>query len=171
MGRKSGKENKNIYLQSREDMGLTRAEASEALQYISESRLEKIESEKAPAHPEDILAMAEVYHRPDLYNYYCARECPIGRKIVPEVKIKGLSQIVISMLATLNALDKEKERLIEITEDEQITEDELMDFVRIHTQLEKISLTVEALKLWLNQTIAAGSIDKDKLETARASMK
>ena len=167
MGRKSGKINKSIYQQCREDLGMTRAEASEALQFISESRLEKLENDKTPAHPEDILAMADAYKRPDLLNYYCTHECPIGIKNVPEVKIKGLSQIVLSMLATLNTLDREKERLIEITEDEVIQDQELEDFVRIQDQLDKISMTVESLRLWVDTTIASGGIDREKLESIR----
>ncbi len=167
MGRRSVRENKNIYLTSREDAGMTRAEASEALEFISESRLEKIESEKTAAHPEDILAMAGAYKRPDLCNYYCTHECPIGMERVPEVKSKGLSQIVLGVLSTLNTLDKDKDRLIEITEDEQITEDELPDFARIQDQLDKISQTVESLKLWVEQTIVDGGIDREKLRQLR----
>ena len=49
MGKKSTKENKNMYFQCREAAGLTRAQASELLGFISESRIEKIESEKTPA--------------------------------------------------------------------------------------------------------------------------
>ncbi len=164
MGRRSGKEDKSIYLQSREEAGMTRAEASEALEFISESRLEKIESGRTPAQPEDILAMARAYKKPDLCNYYCAKECPIGREMVPEIKVKGLSQIILGMLSTLNSLNREKDRLIEITEDERIADDELEDFVRIQNQLDKISVTIESLKLWVSRTIASGSIDKDKFE-------
>jgi putative ABC transport system permease protein len=42
MGKKSVKENKNIYFQSREEAGLTRAQASELMDFISESRIEKM---------------------------------------------------------------------------------------------------------------------------------
>ena len=44
MGRKSTKENKNIYQISREAVSLTREAASELLEYISADRIEKIES-------------------------------------------------------------------------------------------------------------------------------
>jgi len=46
MGKASTKENKNRYFQAREDLGLTRAEASELLEVISEDRVEKIENER-----------------------------------------------------------------------------------------------------------------------------
>ena len=59
MGRKSIKENKNIYQISRENMEYSRALASEKLQYISADRIEKIESEKTLPHPDEVLVMAE----------------------------------------------------------------------------------------------------------------
>lgn len=78
MGRKSTKENKNVYQTSREALELTRDKASELLKFMSADRIEKIESEKSLPHPEEILAMAECYKTPSLCNYYCSHECPIG---------------------------------------------------------------------------------------------
>lgn len=51
MGRKSGKENRSIYLQTREELNLTRAQTSELLNGITETRLEKLENGKYPIHP------------------------------------------------------------------------------------------------------------------------
>ena len=47
MGRRSTKENKNIYQLSREETSLTREAAAEALGFISADRIEKIENEKS----------------------------------------------------------------------------------------------------------------------------
>ena len=49
MGKKSIKENKNIYQISREDAGLTRSQASEALVFMSDSRIEKINADETGA--------------------------------------------------------------------------------------------------------------------------
>ena len=46
MGKKSIKENKNIYQVCREKCEYTRQKASEEMVYISDDRIEKIESEK-----------------------------------------------------------------------------------------------------------------------------
>lgn len=169
MGKRSTKENKNIYQICRENMEWTREKASEQLQFISADRIEKIESEKSLPHPDEILEMSKCYKAPDLCNYYCSHECPIGQEYVPEVKMKDLSQIVLEMLASLNNLEKEKERLIEITVDGEITEDEYRDFTKIQTQLNKISLSVNSLQLWLQKTIADGKIDLDTLNAASES--
>ena len=127
MGRKSTKQNKNIYQPSREEAGYTRESAAELLEFISSDRIEKIESERSLPRPDEILAMAEGYKNPSLCNYYCSHECPIGQEYVPEVQFKELSQITLEMLASLNSLEKEKNRLIEITVDGQISEDEIRD--------------------------------------------
>lgn len=159
MGRKSTKENKNIYQTSREGAGFTREAAAEALEFISSDRIEKIESEKSLPHPDEILAMADCYKNPTLCNYYCSHECPIGQEYVPEVKLKDLSQITLEMLASLNSLEKEKIRLIEITVDGIISDDEKEDFERIQDQLAQIAMAVDSLQLWVQKAIADGKID------------
>ena len=160
MGRKSTKENKNIYQTSREAAGLTRESAAELLEYISSDRIEKIESEKSLPHPDEILAMADCYKNPSLCNYYCSHECPIGQEYVPEVKLKDLSQITLEMLASLNSLEKGKNRLIEITVDGVISEDEKKDFEKIQQQLAQISLAIDSLELWVQKAVAEGKISE-----------
>ena len=161
MGRKSTKENKNIYQISRENLGLSRDAAAEVLGFVSADRIEKIENERTVPHPEEVLAMADGYKNPSLCNYFCSKECPIGREYVPEVKAKDLSQITLEMLATLNKLTHEKDRLIEITVDGELTEDEIPDFLQIRSNLEKMALAIDSLILWVDQTIASGKIDKN----------
>lgn len=167
MGKKSVKTNKNIYQISRENVELTRERASEQMLYISADRIEKIESEKSLPHPDEILAMSKCYQEPGLCNYFCSHECPIGQKYVPEIKQKDLSQIVLEMLASLNSLNKEKDRLIEITADGSISPDEYEDFNKIREQLARISLSAESLRLWIEKAISQDQIDPTLLETAQ----
>ena len=171
MARKSTRENKNIYQRTRESLELTREEASELLVALSPERIEKIESERSLPHPDEVLLMSDQYKQPSLCNYYCANQCPIGRQYVPEVKLKDLSQIVLETIASLNAMQKKKERLIEITVDGQISGDELADFVCIQEELEKISVAVETLQLWCEQMLDTGAIDKTRYETYKNSSK
>lgn len=163
----STKENKNIYHIVREELGLSRESAGELLEVISPERLERIENEKSEPHPDEVLTMAKKYKKPDLCNFYCANQCPIGKEYVPEVNIKELSGIVLEMLSSLNSMDKKKERLIEIAADGKISDDEIKDFIYIQEELERISIGVEALQLWSEQMIASGLIDGDLYEKYR----
>lgn len=163
MGKKSIKENKTIYQLHREALNLTREAASNQMDCISADRIEKIESQKSLPHPDEILTMAECYKAPNLCNYFCSHECPIGQKNVPPIKMKDLSQIVLEMLTTLNILENDKNRFIEITADGAIDDSEIEDFVSIQEKLNRISMVANTLQLWVEQTIADGIIDKEKL--------
>ena len=159
MGKKSIKEDKNRYHLAREEQGLTREQAAEKLGVLTADRIEKIENERIEPQPFDVLAMSQGYKKPSLCNYYCSHQCPIGKEYVPEVQIKELSAIVIEMLASLNSVNKTKERLIEIAADGIISSDEIDDFIHIQNELERISITVETLQLWAEKMLANGIID------------
>ena len=159
MGRKSNKEDKSVYQEMREKLGLTREKASELIGFISPAKLEKIENGKVSVQPEDVIAMADCYKAPELCNYYCSQECPIGQQYVPEIKVKDLAQIAIETLNSLNKMGKEKDRLLEIVEDGQVTPDEYKDFFEIKKTLEKIALSVDTLQLWVDKSIADGHME------------
>ena len=161
MGRSSTRENKTRYQLAREELGLSREKASELLETIAPERIEKIESERSLPRPDEVLIMAEKYKTPSLCNYFCARQCPIGQQYVPEIRNSELSDIVLKMLASLNAMDRKKERLIEIAADGTISKDEIDDFVRIQKELECISVPVETLQLWMERMLANGRIDTE----------
>ena len=158
MGRVSTKENKTVYQLAREELSYSREKAAEETG-LEPFKIERIENEKIQADPWDVVAMATAYKQPSLCNHFCANECPIGMKYVPEIKIKDLSQVVLEMLASLNSMKRSQERLIEITADGIIENDELEDFINIQKELERISITVETLQLWTEQMLATGKID------------
>lgn len=161
MGRSSTKKDKSIYQLTREECGYTREKASELIGFISADRIEKIENAKVNIQPEDVMALADCYKAPNLCNNYCSRECPIGREYVPELQPKSLSQIAIETLNALNKMNQEKDRLLEIVEDGKINPDEYEDFITIKKILDKLSLAIDTLQLWVDQAIADGNIDEN----------
>lgn len=164
MGRRSVRENKNMYQQLREERGYSRAKASEELKCISEGRLVRIESDEAVPYPEEIITMAEVYGEPNLPNLYCANDCPLGQAYVSQVEAKDLPVITLEMLNLLNRLTKQKDRLIEITVDGEITPDEIKDFTRIKKDLEEMSMAIDSMQLWIDNMIADGRISRDAFD-------
>ena len=129
---------------------------------ITADRIAKIESNKSQPYPMEVLNMSEVYGQPALCNYYCTNECEIGAKYVPEVKLNtNLSQIVLEILNSLNSLQKGRERLIEITVDGMIEDNEIQDFIAIQKELDNISVTVNALKIWAEKKLSEGKINRE----------
>ena len=153
MGRKSTKENKSIYQEYREENGLTRAKAAEIMSF-SESSLEKIESGKQLANPDDIVLMADAYRKPELCNHYCSTECPIGMRYVPKVEcVHDLPQIAMELLSKINSLSKEKDRIIDIAADGKVSEDESKDFQTFRNHLSEMALAIETLRLWADKEL------------------
>lgn len=169
MGRRSVKEDKNIYFRTREEAGLTRAEASEKT-FISESRIEKIEYGSGVPRPDEVIAMARAYNSAYLCNYYCSHDCEVGQKYVPEVRQKHLTQAVLEMLASFNSFDEYKNRLISVAADGMIDESELHDLAVIMDGLGKISVAIDSFRLWVDDNVASGVIDKDALDKERSSL-
>ena len=150
MPRRSTRENKTAYQLSRERAQLTREAAAERMVFLTSARIEKIESERSAPHPEEVLAMADAYGDPMLRNTYCTRECPIGKKYVPRAEEKSISQITLDMVVTLNDLMRDRDRLMEITVDGTISDEEKKDFRKIRENLERMSSAIESLKLWVD---------------------
>ena len=156
----------SIYKSIRKEHDMTRDEVCDVAvdlgRHMQPERLERIENGKLDIHPEEVMLLSEIYGEPTLCNHYCSKDCPIGQKYVPEIKVKDLTQIVLEMLSSLNSMKKSQERLIEITADGIIEDDEIKDFVFIQKELERISITVETLQLWVEEMIAENKIDKEK---------
>lgn len=159
MGKRSTRENKNIYQVSREAKGLTRDAAGDLLEFMSPDRIEKIESDKALPHPDEVLAMERAYQNPELCNYYCTHECPIGEKYVQEAKLKDFAQITVEILASLNAMEQEKNRLIEISVDGRVNDFERRDFDKILEKLNTIDRSIQGLRIWIEHAVNTGKMD------------
>lgn len=150
--------NKSIYRAIREDeLGISRERASELLGGISPERIEKIENGKVIVQPDDVVSMAKGYDRPELCNYYCLNECRIGEIFGRTVKVQDLTHIAVDAINAFNRIEKERDRLLEIVEDDVITSDEYEDFTTIRNYLEKIASAADSLKIWAEKT----NIDKE----------
>lgn len=164
MGRKSTRENKTVYQLARERAELTLEEAENRMNGMTAERISRIEGGAIHIQPEDVLMMAECYKAPELKNYYCSHECAIGRETVPEIETKSIAQIAIETLNSLNRLTQKKDRLLEIVEDGRILTDELEDFKSIKETLDRISVSVSALQLWVDGQIAVGELNKEDFD-------
>lgn len=159
----------NIYKKTRKDSGMTRDDVcdlvvKDGLGVMTPERLERIENDKFPITPEEVMLLSKVYRNPALCNQYCSHECPIGQHYVPEVTVKDVEKIILPLVASLNTMKKSQERLIEITADGVIDDEELKDFVKIQEELERISVTIESLQLWTETMIAEKRINLEKYQ-------
>lgn len=174
MGRVSTKENKNIYQEAREQMICDgkpwgREKAADEIakiengrfNYLNYDKLVKIENEMVKIQPEDVLGLSLAYNMPELRNYYCCHQCPIGEKDAPEVIYKdNVHEILVNMSISLESVNSKKMRLMEILADGKVDDSEILDLNKILEELEKISMTVEAIQLWCEKMKLLGTENK-----------
>lgn len=158
MPKTTKEKNTNMYTEARVAAGMTREQASELLEFISADKLYRIESGETIPDPEETLAMQRCYKDVLLSNLYCTRECAIGKEYQQEVKVRHLPQITLEIVDTINRLEEHKNRLIEITSDSSIEEDEMVDFISIIKELERISDACSSLKIWIENKVLHGEL-------------
>ena len=161
MGKRSVRENKNVYQLSREAAGLSREAAGERLVFVSPDRIERIESGRSAPHPDEVLEMEKCYRDAELSNYYCTHECPIGMKYVPEAKLRELPHTAMELLAALgdretpgNVVTKYLARLIAIAADAQVSADERGAFGEIVEKLTRLETAIRAMRIWIEHDAA-----------------
>ena len=157
----------NAYREVRDKLGLSREQASELLETIDPSKLERIESEKQAPSAEDVMIMAEKYGEPTIMNYYCACQCLMGQKYVPRVEYDELEKTVLKIVSSLNSMNAKQDKLIEIAEDGEITDDELVEFINIEKELARVSMAISKMEIWREQMLSSGFIDRDKYEALK----
>ncbi len=159
------RETTNLYLLKRKEMGWSREYAAEQIG-ISDDKLERIENEKQLPNPQDVLIMSDVYQAPELCNYYCHRDCEIGRQYVPEVPKAELPGIILRLLDSVYAVQDIEKILVKITADDVIEESEVDDLAHAQYILERLSIMIEALQLCIERKIDRGEISRQAYETA-----
>ena len=160
MGKKSVKENKNVYQLSREAAGLSREAAGERMVFVSPDRIERIESGRGAPHPDEVLSMESCYRAPELSNYYCTHECPIGMKYAPEAKLRDLPQLTVELVSALNAMEEEKDRLIDISVDGRVNDFERKKFDAILTKLTRLESAIRSARIWIEHAQQTGKMDE-----------
>ena len=148
----------NRYKAKRREMGWSREAAAYEL-HMSDDKLERIENGKQLPTAKDVLDMSDAYNSPELCNYFCNKDCEIGRHYVPEVPDSELPDIILRLLASVNEFSDMEKQLIRITADGVIDSDEIPDLVKVQHTLEQLSIMIEALQLRIEKKIDEGEID------------
>lgn len=142
----------NIYRAARkkaaqENPLLNSLETAQDVLCVDRLRLLKIENGQKCPEPADVAAMAKVYDAPELRNYYCTRECPLGCNEQPLI-YDDLDKISVRLMSALHFLENANDRIFAILEDGQISEGEREEFANILKTLDKISYSAGSLELW-----------------------
>ena len=127
----------------------TREGAAEEL-HMSVSALADAEldmSKRMP--PEKAVLMAEKYNAPELLNYYCLNECPIGFRRALSDEPVGIERATVEITKALRkeAVQGIKHRLQDIAADGEVTDEELDALDEIINELQEWSKIISKLEI------------------------
>ena len=142
----------DIYREARKnaasrDSFFNNAENSYQFVGIERSRLLKIETNEVIAHPDEVASMVKAYNAPELVNYYCTQQCPLGQGGSLLIH-NDLDRIFVTLMSALHSLEKAEDALYHILEDGKVSKDEQQEFNQLLNTLGKIAYSAESLKLW-----------------------
>ena len=83
-------------------------------------------------------------------------------KYEQEAQLKSLAQVTVETLAALNAMEQEKNHLIEISVNGRIDALERLDFDRILEKLRAIDLSIRSMQIWLEHARQTGKIEENE---------
>lgn len=118
---------------------------------IERTRLARIELGLICPYPEEVRMMADAYNAPELCNYHCATDCPIGRETVPKAETGGLEQIAVRVYSALRTADTIREQLIEIAADGVIDDSERPTLAQISARLRRMQTAASELQIYIDK--------------------
>ncbi len=154
MARGAPKAAENVWYQARMNAAkwneklLSRAGAAEAAN-MSEDSIKNTELNLEKCMPVDkAVILADLYNSPNLLNYYCLHECPIGRDRPLSDQLPSIEKVTVNLLKALRLedLDEVKDTLLDIAEDGRISVEEIPELEGVVEYLEHISRTVSELR-------------------------
>ena len=113
MPRLATKAANNKYYQARiaaatyNDRLFSREGASE-LNGIEQRRLANIELDLRTPYPEEVVLMADTYNAPELLNWHCTKDCPIGRRTMSKITVSDEKEAVLNLLGAFLEVEENK---------------------------------------------------------------
>lgn len=98
------------------------------------------------------MLMSDLYHAPELKNYYCRNECPLGEGM-PELKIRDIDRITVMTLSAIKKVSQSRDNLLEIVEDGIISEDERPQLAQIIKNMDELTDAAQSLKAWAKKNM------------------
>ncbi len=152
MMQKATKANENVYYQARiraaayNDL-LSSREGASNIVCIERTRLANIELGNINPHPEEVNLMTNSYNAPELQNYYCSQQCPLGCGRVDRLTPRSLEGAALKIGRVTRDIGNIVDVISDIAEDGRITAEERPLFDRSMEQLIALKNSIEELML------------------------
>lgn len=126
---------------------LSSREGAAEITGIERTRLARIELGSLVPYPEEVQLMADTYNAPELMNYHCTADCPIGKQMLIKADKDSIEQIALSAYVSLENAKVIQATIIEIAADGIIDDSEKPKIKEILKMLDEISKMATELKI------------------------
>lgn len=155
MGRRPDKAAGNVWFEARKeaakyDERLQSREGAAELLGMSRSSVAEAELGLTKFMPVDkAVQMADTYHAPQLLNYYCIHECPIGCKRALTDEIVSIERVTVKLLKSLSVdqLAEIKKKLIDIAADGIKSDEEERNLICVLEYLKELATTISQIEI------------------------
>lgn len=116
---------------------------------ISVDALRRIENGVNKVMPvEHAVLLADLYNSPELRNYYCLHECPIGQARALSAESHDIDRVTVKLLkrTTLDDLVKVRQKLLDIADDGRVDDDEVDDLIEVVEFFKELQRTTSELE-------------------------
>ena len=110
----------NVFRTTRENLNLTRDQASELITCITAAKLEKIERGVTIPQPDDVICLAKGYNNPHLLSHYCSNICAIGKLTAHSSRYHSLNEIIINLLGCSEYLERNRQLLTKLISSKEV---------------------------------------------------
>ena len=132
---------------AKDDPTLDSAERVSDLIGIDKGKLLKIENGEKEPTPEQVKWMIGKYNAPELANYFCTHQCPLGNKKLAITK-GSLQELSWQLLSNLHFIDEIEDKIFKIAADGEISSTEKAEFKEMISKIRALAGTAESLEVW-----------------------
>ena len=152
----------NVYFEARYNASscndrLSSREGAAEICGIDRTRLARVELGTKTPYPEEVVIMADSYNAPELINWHCANDCPIGKKTVPKLTLNNADRAVLNFMAAFIKLkDSEREineLVVQAAENETLNVGIMPLLTRTIEKANEFSIRAQELSLWAKKNI------------------
>ena len=95
------------------------------------------------------VLMADLYHAPELLNYYCLNECPIGCRRSISDKLIDIDRAAVSLTQSLRTekIRRIKHSVVDVAADGELADDEFEEFDRTVSELGELAKLISELEI------------------------
>lgn len=126
---------------------LSSREGAAEIVCIERTRLANIELGNIIPHPEEVNLMESTYNAPELPNYFCSSQCPLGRGRVDKLEPRNLESAALKIERVTRDIDNITREIADIAEDGCISAKERPVFDANLEKLRAIKKSIEELIL------------------------